>query len=65
MRIGYGLLIEASRELAQPFQPSDRLDDLLALNAKEPLVSSLLDLGFTSVSLDLEGLVSGKLNRGL
>ena len=45
--------------------PRDRLDDLLALNAKEPLVSSLLDLGFTSVSLDLEGLVSGKLNRGL
>ena len=43
--------------------PRDRLDDLLALNAKEPLVSSLLDLGFTSVSLDLEGLVSGKLNR--
>ena len=45
--------------------PRDRLDDLLALNAREPLVSSLLDLGFTSVSLDLEGLVSGKLNRGL
>ena len=45
--------------------PRDRLDDLLALNAKEPLVSTLLDLGFTSVSLDLEGLVSGKLNRSL
>ena len=45
--------------------PRDRLDDLLDLNAREPLVSSLLDLGFTSVSLDLEGLVSGKLNRGL
>ena len=45
--------------------PRDRLDDLLDLNASEHLVSSLLDLGFTSVSLDLEGLVSGKLNRGL
>ena len=35
----------------------------LQLNEREPLVSTMLELGFTSVSLDLEGLVSGKLNR--
>jgi uncharacterized protein len=28
-------------------------------------VTAFLDLGFTAVSLDLEGLVSGKLNRAL
>ena len=43
--------------------PRDRLLDLMQLNEREPLVSTMLELGFTSVSLDLEGLVSGKLNR--
>ena len=43
--------------------PRDRLLDLMQLNEREPLVSTMLGLGFTSVSLDLEGLVSGKLNR--
>jgi len=28
-------------------------------------VAAFLELGFTAVSLDLEGLVSGKLNRAL
>jgi uncharacterized protein len=32
---------------------------------REALVQGLLDLGFTAVALDLEGLVSGKLNRQL
>lgn len=31
----------------------------------QELVQAFLDQGFTAVSLDLEGLVSGKLNRGL
>ena len=43
--------------------PRDRLQDLLRLADKASLVPTLLNLGFTSVSLDLEGLVSGKLNR--
>ena len=32
---------------------------------RQQLVEELLALGFTAVALDLEGLVSGKLNRGL
>jgi uncharacterized protein len=32
---------------------------------RQELVQALMDLGFTAVSLDLEGLVSGKLNRSL
>ena len=43
--------------------PHDRIADLLALSAREPLVEEIRALGFTSVSVDLEGLVSGKLNR--
>ena len=31
---------------------------------RSALVESFLALGFSSVALDLEGLVSGKLNRG-
>jgi len=45
--------------------PQERLSELLAPELREPLVQFMLELGFTSVSLDLEGLVSGKLNRGL
>jgi len=37
---------------------------LLDLDRME-VVGHFLDLGFTSVSLDLEGLVSGKLNRSI
>jgi uncharacterized protein len=32
---------------------------------RQELVQSFIALGFTAVSLDLEGLVSGKLNRAL
>ena len=32
---------------------------------RQELVQAFLQLGFTAVSLDLEGLVSGKLNRSL
>ena len=43
--------------------PRDQIANLLALSEREPLVSDLMALGFTSVSVDLEGLISGKLNR--
>ena len=45
--------------------PQDRLMDLMQLSQEEALVPAFLQLGFTSVSLDLEGLISGKLNREL
>ena len=43
--------------------PEERLAELLAPELRDSLIRAMLDLGFTSVSLDLEGLVSGKLNR--
>lgn len=43
--------------------PQERLAELLAPELRDALVRAMLELGFTSVSLDLEGLVSGKLNR--
>ncbi len=43
--------------------PHDQIRDLVALSEAQPLVPALLAMGFTSVSVDLEGLVSGKLNR--
>ena len=43
--------------------PQERLAELLAPQLRDSLVRVMLELGFTSVSLDLEGLVSGKLNR--
>ena len=43
--------------------PHERLAELLASELREDRVRFMLELGFTSVSLDLEGLVSGKLNR--
>ena len=43
--------------------PQERLAELIASELRDDLVGFMLELGFTSVSLDLEGLVSGKLNR--
>ena len=43
--------------------PEERIADLLQPLLRRALVKTLLRLGFTSVSVDLEGLVSGKLNR--
>ena len=43
--------------------PSEQIRAVLALAESEPLVEAFRSLGFTSVNLDLEGLVSGKLNR--
>jgi uncharacterized protein len=45
--------------------PPDQLAALLQPELREALVAAFLELGFTAVSLDLEGLVSGKLNRAL
>jgi uncharacterized protein len=52
---------EAARIELLPAQ----LPALLDPGLRENLVAAFLDLGFTAVSLDLEGLVSGKLNRAL
>ena len=43
--------------------PEERITDLLQPWLRRELVKTLLSLGFTSVSVDVEGLVSGKLNR--
>jgi uncharacterized protein len=49
--------------------PASQLEQALGLLAKpeprEALVAAFLDMGFSAVGLDLEGLVSGKLNRDL
>ena len=43
--------------------PREQIRAVLALAESEPLVEAFRALGFTSINLDLEGLVSGKLNR--
>ena len=43
--------------------PEARIADLMQPWLRHDLVKTLLNLGFTSVSVDVEGLVSGKLNR--
>ena len=43
--------------------PEARIADLIQPWLRHDLVKTLLSLGFTSVSVDVEGLVSGKLNR--
>ena len=43
--------------------PEEQISAVLALSSTDGLVAFFQSLGFTSVSLDLEGLVSGKLNR--
>jgi uncharacterized protein len=43
--------------------PEERIADLLEPLLRRELVKTLLNQGFTSVSVDVEGLVSGKLNR--
>ncbi len=43
--------------------PEERIPDLLRPWLRHELVRTLLGFGFSSVSVDLEGLVSGKLNR--
>ncbi len=43
--------------------PSDEIENFLQSVQKEKIVKYFLSIGFTSVSIDLEGLISGKLNR--
>ena len=43
--------------------PEGQIDDFLMNSKRKEIVDYFLLIGFTSVSLDLEGLISGKLNR--
>tara|TARA_Y100000589_G_scaffold260781_1_gene250762 strand:- start:5746 stop:6570 length:825 start_codon:yes stop_codon:yes gene_type:complete len=43
--------------------PSDHINDFIQNYKRKELVNYFIKLGFKSISLDLEGLVSGKLNR--
>lgn len=43
--------------------PAAQLDDLFSWLPRQELVEAFRALGFVAVSLDLEGLISGKLNR--
>ncbi len=43
--------------------PARQIEELIATTKRENIVHQFRSLGFTSVSIDLEGLVSGKLNR--
>ena len=61
------LRVRSQGETARIELPAGALPDVLARLAQGPLrqelVAALGNLGFTAVALDLEGLVSGKLNR--
>lgn len=61
------LRVRSQGETARIELPATRLPQVLAQLAEGPLrqelLKALMELGFTAVVLDLEGLVSGKLNR--
>ena len=63
------LRVRSQGETARVELPSAQLSEALGLWAdptrRGALVEAFLALGFTAVALDLEGLVSGKLNRDL
>ncbi len=63
------LRVRSQGDSARIELPADQLPQALQLLAAGPLrlqlLEAFLELGFTSVGLDLEGLVSGKLNRAL
>ena len=63
------LRVRSQGETARIEIGAERLAEMLArLTAedwRQELVAAFTDLGFTAVALDLEGLVSGKLNRDL
>ena len=44
--------------------PYDQIEEFVLNSERTKIVKKFLSLGFTSVSIDLEGLVSGKMNRG-
>ncbi len=43
--------------------PSDEIDNFLKIIERDKLIKYFLSLGFSSISIDLEGLISGKLTR--
>ena len=45
--------------------PSNRIDDFMRNIDREEIIGYFLSIGFNSISLDLEGLMSGKLNRDI
>jgi uncharacterized protein len=57
------LRVRSQGETARLEVPADQIDALLGWLPREELVAAMRALGFAAVSLDLEGLVSGKLNR--
>ena len=57
--------VRSQGETARIEVPAVRLAELMQEGLRQELVQVFLQLGFTAVSLDLEGLVSGKLNRSL
>ena len=59
------LRVRSQGEAARIELPPDQLPALLEAQLRPALVAAFLELGFTAVSVDLEGLVSGKLNRAL
>jgi uncharacterized protein len=59
------LRVRSQGEAARIELPPDQLTALLEPGLREALVAAFLNLNFMAVSLDLEGLVSGKLNRAL
>ena len=57
--------VRSQGETARIEVPAARLAELMQEDLRQVLVQVFLQFGFTAVSLDLEGLVSGKLNRSL
>ena len=63
---GYAeLRVRSQGETARIELPVAALEGFFQAIDRQQLVTVFLDQGFTAVSLDLEGLVSGKLNRSL
>jgi len=59
------LRVRSQGESARIELPPQQLEALLAEPLRQTLVEAFRSFGFSAVSLDLEGLVSGKLNREL
>lgn len=57
--------VRSQGETARIEIPADQIAEFLARNDRHQLLSRFRGEGFEAVSLDLEGLVSGKLNRGI
>jgi len=57
------LRVRSQGETARIEVPAEAVATILQILPRQELVAAFRELGFTAVSLDLEGLVSGKLNR--